>query len=262
MMIENTAPDAIQGMLDPLGDGEFCFECHPGVPCFTECCRDLNLMLTPYDIVRLKNRLKLEAGVFLERYCSRSFDEQRNLPMLALKMRDDAGRTCPFVSPDGCALYEDRPAACRIYPLARASRVHPVHGTVQEDYFVLHEKHCLGFEEKRDWSSHEWIQDQGLELYHELNDLWMAIITHPRLRQPPPLGAKQQQMFFLASYNVDRFREFVLQSRFLRLFNLPAHEEEAVRESDEALLRLSFRWLNFSLLNQPALSLRENAEDR
>ena len=132
MILEKTAPDTIREMLDPLGDGEFSFACHPGVPCFTECCRDLKLMLTPYDIVRLKNRLGLTAGDFLDHYGSTCFDEQRNLPTMALKMREDARKTCPFVSRDGCTLYEDRPAACRIYPLARASRLHPLHGTVQE----------------------------------------------------------------------------------------------------------------------------------
>ena len=96
-----------------------------------------------------------------------------------------------------------------------------------------------------------------MDLYHELNDLWMEIITHPRLRQPPPLSSRQQQMFFLASYNIDKFREFVEQSRFLKLFVLPEHEAEAIHESDEALLRLSFRWLGFSLLNQPTLTLRD-----
>lgn len=257
MILEKTAPDTIQEMLDPLGDGEFSFACHPGVPCFTECCRDLKLMLTPYDVVRMKNRLGLTAGDFLDRYGSAGFDERRNLPTMALKMSENARKTCPFVSPGGCTLYEDRPAACRIYPLARASRMHPVHGTVQEDYFVLHEEHCRGFEENRLWTSREWIRDQGLDRYHDLNDLWMEIITHPRLRQPPPLSARQQQMFFLASYNIDKFREFALQSRFLKLFVLPEQEAEAIHESDEALLRLSFRWLSFSLLNQPALVLRE-----
>lgn len=260
MVLEDSAPEAIREMLDPLGDGQFGFACHPGVPCFTECCRDLRLMLTPYDIVRLKNRLKFAAGDFLDRYCSTDFDERYNIPTITLKMNDAPGKLCPFVSPAGCSLYEDRPSACRIYPLARATRVHPAHGKVQEDYFVLREKHCRGFEEKRNWSSRGWIQDQGLDLYHELNDLWMRIVTHPRLGQMFSLSGKQQQMFFLASYNIDRFREFTLQSRFLRLFDLSSDEEKAVRENDEALLRLAFRWLNFSLLNQPTLVLRGNAE--
>ena len=39
----------------------FKFKCHPNVKCFTKCCRGINIILTPYDIVRLKNRLGLSS---------------------------------------------------------------------------------------------------------------------------------------------------------------------------------------------------------
>jgi Fe-S-cluster containining protein len=255
MPLEKTAPEAVQEMLTALPEGGFRFACHPGVPCFTECCRELNLMLTPYDIVRLKNHLGLEAGAFLEEYTEKRFDEQRHLPMIYLKMTDTPRKVCPFVAPEGCQLYADRPAACRIYPLARASRMHRVHGTVQEDYFVLHESHCQGFAEDRSWSLEEWTQDQGLEEYHELNNLWMEVITHPLLRQGLRLSSQQQQMFLLACYNVDNFRKFILAGRFLQLFELDPQEVEALRHSDAALLRLAFKWLRFSLFNDPSLKL-------
>ena len=35
-----------------LESGEcFEFRCHPGVACFTDCCRGIDIMLTPYDIL-------------------------------------------------------------------------------------------------------------------------------------------------------------------------------------------------------------------
>jgi len=33
-------------------DDTFTFACHPGVSCFNQCCRDVNIFLTPYDIIR------------------------------------------------------------------------------------------------------------------------------------------------------------------------------------------------------------------
>ena len=36
-------------------DAEFNFACHPGVSCFNQCCSDVNIFLTPYDVLRLKN---------------------------------------------------------------------------------------------------------------------------------------------------------------------------------------------------------------
>lgn len=254
--IETTAPEPIQGLLEPLKDGKFKFACHPGVPCFTECCRDLKLLLTPFDIVQLKSALGMDARGFLDRHTETVFDEQRQLPMVYLKMQEDERRTCPFVSPTGCTIYSRRPSACRIYPLARASRMHRTHATVIEDYFVLHETHCVGFDEDRVWNVREWLDDQGLVACNEMNNRWMEILTHPRLRQGEPLSSKQQQMFLLASYNMDQFREFVLKSRFLSIFEIAPEELEALTESDEHLLTLAFRWLKFALLNEPELTMR------
>jgi hypothetical protein len=47
-------------------ESKFRFSCHPGVPCFTNCCRNMNIILTPYDIIRLKNRLGLTSDMFLQ----------------------------------------------------------------------------------------------------------------------------------------------------------------------------------------------------
>ena len=40
----------------------FCFACQKERPCFTTCCANLKLVLTPYDILRLKTRLQLTTG--------------------------------------------------------------------------------------------------------------------------------------------------------------------------------------------------------
>lgn len=255
--VETTAPEPIRGLLEPLRDGKFKFACHPGVPCFTECCRDLKLLLTPYDIVQLKNHLGMDARSFLDRYTETVFDEQRRLPMIHLKMQENERKSCPFVSPAGCTVYSGRPSACRIYPLARASRVHRAHGTVIEDYFVLHESHCAGFEEDRVWNVREWLGDQRLIACNAMNNQWMEIVTHPRLLRGNPLSAKQQQMFFLAGYNMDQFRDFVLKSRFLSIFELTPEEIEGLTESDDHLLSVAFRWLKFALLNEPELKMRD-----
>ena len=49
-------------------DDTFYFSCHPGIDCFTQCCQDVNILLTPYDIARMKNRLGMTSTEFLERH--------------------------------------------------------------------------------------------------------------------------------------------------------------------------------------------------
>ncbi|MEM5786045.1 MAG: YkgJ family cysteine cluster protein [Syntrophobacteraceae bacterium] len=252
MEILESAPENIQQQLQPVGEEGFGFACHPGVPCFTECCRDLNLLLTPYDVLRLKNRLGLSSGEFLDRFAECRFEENRNLPKMYLQMNEDERKTCPFVSQNGCTVYEDRPSACRIYPIARASRMHRVHGTVLENYFVLRESHCRGFEEDRSWKVAEWLRDQGLKPYYESNDLWMEILTHPSLKNAA-LSPKQQQLFYIGSYNTDKFGEMVFGGKFLSVFGISDDEEERIRTEESELLKLAFRWIKFALLGEPVL---------
>ena len=49
-------------------NSRFTFKCHPGVSCFTLCCRGINIILTPFDIIQMKNRLGLSSHEFLAIY--------------------------------------------------------------------------------------------------------------------------------------------------------------------------------------------------
>ena len=68
---------------------------------------------------------------------------------LLLKMDSANENRCPFVTPQGCSVYEDRPGACRMYPLGRASTSHPLDGSRREFYFTVKEDHCRGFEQEK-----------------------------------------------------------------------------------------------------------------
>lgn len=257
--IQSSAAQKIRDRLKPLPNGTFQFACHPNVSCFTECCRDLNLMLTPYDVLRLARNLGLSTTAFLDAYTDAVVVEGSPLPSVALKMGDDARRLCPFVSTTGCRVYADRPSACRTYPLARASRKHRVHGTVLESYYLVVEDHCRGFEEPRSWTIEQWIEDQGLETYHRMNNDWMDIVTHPRIRQG--LTEKQIPMFYMASYDLDRFRSFVFQSRFLEMLDTGALDVEWARTDDMALYRLAVSWLKFFLLGEGPLRPKKTGQE-
>ena len=118
-----------KGPIQPLRlgpDSRFQFRCHKDVKCFTQCCRGINIILTPYDIIGLKNRLGLSSGDFLAVYTELQMLEKTDVPVVTLKLLDEEGapadrRACPFVRPEGCIVYEDRPTSCRYYPLGVAS---------------------------------------------------------------------------------------------------------------------------------------------
>ena len=238
----------------------FTFACHPGVPCFTECCRDLRLILTPYDILRLKKRLGLSSGAFLDEYTDLKLGETNGFPAVFLKMGANERRTCPFVTSQGCQVYEDRPGACRIYPVGRGASKNEGQGPAREIFFVVRETHCLGFQEATDWTVEGWSKDQGLERYNYFNDLWMEIITHRGSLGAGEVIPKKMQMFAMASYNLDQFRDFVLGSRFLTLFELPEETVERIKTEDEELLGLDCQWLKFALFGEKTLIMRKSNE--
>ena len=71
-----------------LAEGEtFDFTCHPGVPCFNSCCADVNIILTPIDVLRLARRLGMHTRDFLEIHTSNPITKDLQLPIVMLRMK-------------------------------------------------------------------------------------------------------------------------------------------------------------------------------
>ncbi|MBW1913025.1 MAG: YkgJ family cysteine cluster protein [Deltaproteobacteria bacterium] len=244
---------------EPIPDNRFRFHCHKGIQCFTMCCADLNLLLTPYDIVRLRSRLKISSAVFLDLYSETRIDDRNRFPMVYLKMNNDQEKRCPFVTPDGCDIYEDRPGACRIYPLGRAASRPEGKKETTERFFMVKEDHCQGFQEDKEWTIAEWIGNEGLDEYNDMNDEWMEVITSSKgLGEEKDLPRKIQ-MFSMASYNPEKFREFIFKSRFFSLFEVSPELREKLSSDDKALLKFSIKWLRFSLFGEQTMKIRGQA---
>jgi Fe-S-cluster containining protein len=228
----------------------FKFKCHPGVSCFTECCRGTNIILTPYDIIRLKQRLDLDSEQFLAIYTEPHILEKTDLPVVALKHLDDHSASCPFVREDGCLVYKDRPTACRYYPLGVASLQHKEGADDEGFFFFINEPHCKGFDESCQWSVAQWRDDQGVDLMDEINAEWTDLVVHKR-SFPPNIKLTQQakQMFFMVSYNIDKFRRFVFESSFLKRIPVDDETRQTLKTDDVALLKFGVTWLRSILFN-------------
>lgn len=240
----------------PLQGNTFKFRCYKEIECFTKCCADLKLVLTPYDILRMKNRLGIPSVNFLGKYTDQETDSQSRFPMVKLKMNQDEKKSCPFVSPDGCTIYEDRPGACRIYPLGRAATKPDVRTSALEKFFLVMEDHCLGFQEDKEWTIEEWMKNEGMYEYNAMNDPWLGIITSQKSMGPKKDHPRKIQMFYMASYNLDRFREFIFKSRFFELFDVNPDIQEGLASDDVALMQFAFRWLKFSLFGDKTMQLK------
>lgn len=238
----------MENELTPLSaDDAFTFACTPGVACFNECCRDLNQFLTPYDILRLKNHLNLSSSAFLERYTVTHIGPETGLPVIVLRQNAALGMTCPFVSEKGCTVYEHRPSSCRTYPLARLASRSRDTGKVTEHYALMREPHCKGFGEQKQQTVRQWIDDQGLAAYNEMNDLLMEIIGLKTRCHPQPLDVRERHLFHLACYDLDTFRKQVFENNLLKDMPPPPEVLNAAETDDTLLLRVSLAWLKTTL---------------
>jgi len=230
--------------MTPLSANDtFLFSCSKKVPCFNECCRDLNQFLTPYDILRLKHRLDLSSHLFLERYTIQQTGPKTGLPIITLKPNDPHKLTCPFVTSSGCSVYEDRPSSCRTYPLVRMASRSRATGKITEQYILLKESHCVGFEQGRTWTIRKWIQDQNVTLYNEMNDMLLEIIGLKNRLIPGPLDIKSRFAFHMALYDMDTFRSHIFEQNILDHWNLDEKTLDSVKNDDVELLKLGHRWI-------------------
>jgi Fe-S-cluster containining protein len=225
----------------------FTFSCYKGLACFGTCCRNRDLSLTPYDVLRLKNALSLHSDDFLARHTLYRLDPASGFPIISLRMGQDPERQCPFVTHEGCRVYDDRPTACRLFPLARASGTARDSAARDEFFYLLDTPGCLGAKEEKIQTLEEWLAGQGLGPYRTANDRMLDLLFHPDRERGKPLDERQLQRIIVACYNVDVFREFVFKTRFLESYYVDEKTRSAIEKDDAELLIVGFAYLRTSL---------------
>jgi uncharacterized protein len=238
----------------------FRFGCHPGVSCFNTCCADVNIFLSPYDVLRLKRRLGISSTEFLETYTILPVQKDMVTPVVLLRMRDDEKRSCPFLTPQGCGVYADRPWPCRMYPVGLATSRDTHDGWRGERfYFLLREEGCNGFQESREWTIREWLDDQQVDAFDEWGEGFKELTLHEYFEGGGILSPERMEMFYNATYDLDKFRSFVFESTLLDRFDVDEDFVHEMGQSDEALLRFGFLWLRFALFREPTMRVRPDA---
>jgi Fe-S-cluster containining protein len=218
----------------------FSFSCHRGVTCFTECCRLLELALTPFDVLRLRKGTGIHSAKLLEQYIIIEHKPGEPFPQFYLTMVDDGRASCVFVDKTGCTIYNHRPGACRTYPLGRAV-VNGLNNVIAEDYILMKESHCRGFAEKKEQHIVKYSRDQGLEEYNRFNDAVASILQHDTIRNGFLPSKKQANLYTLALYDIDTFREKLFSDEITSL--QLGDSEKKILENDEQLIDFAIKWL-------------------
>ena len=244
-------------------DSRFQFDCHPGVACFNACCRSIDITLTPHDIQRLKQRLKMTSGEFVAQHTVPFEMDHHGLP--GLKMITKPGSTeCVFLKPSGCSVYGDRPAACRYYALGNMG-VKPQHESrTKEVYFLVKESHCKGHEEPRTRSVAQYLCDQGLNEYEDANREWRDIVLKKRsagatIGKP---SKRSMQLFDMCSYDFDNFRKFIQSPGFQQMFSIDSEQMQSVLGDETALFHFSMRFLRQVLFGEQSIPMNDQGRQQ
>lgn len=223
------------------------FNCNSQNKCFNDCCRDLNQALTPYDVLRLKQHLKISSQAFLKTYTSFHYGPGSGLPVVEFKSNPATGHACPFVTPAGCSVYEDRPGSCRMYPLARAIARSRETGEINQYFALIEEPHCMGFGNQTDQTVKAWLKGQDVDKHNEQNDKLVELISLKNRILPGKLDGALSDKFYMALYDLDAFREQIFKCDLLKEFTIPAALLEKIRTDDESLLTLGIQWVKVML---------------
>lgn len=244
------------------GDAVIQFRCHKGIDCFNACCRNIDISLTPYDVIRLKKRLGMSSGEFLVKYTYPYEMEKGGIAGIKLQPIE-GGTACQFMTEEGCSVYADRPTACRYYPVALLSLRRQDEYTDRTSYALVKEAHCHGHFEDRKLTVDEYRKEQGLEQYDELGRGWRQLILKKK-SSGPTVGKPSQrslQLFFMACYDVDQFREFIKSPSFEDVYELDQATRDKL-EDDVELMLFGQRFLAQVMFGDTFLTVRPDAYER
>lgn len=231
-------------------DETFSFSCNDSVSCFNKCCADVNQFLYPYDIVRLKNGLGITSGEFHKKYTMIYTGDTTGLPVVSFLTKPSNGHLCPFVEEKGCSVYNDRPASCRIFPLARAISRSRETGEITEHYALIKDPICEGFDNGDAIKVKDWIGTQELAEYNRYNDRMIELISLKHQVMPGALEGEYKDKFVMACYDVDEFRRQILDEGLIKESELEEGLYEKIKTDDYALLELGMNWIQKQLFGK------------
>jgi uncharacterized protein len=242
----------------PLDKKMFSFLCHRDLACFTTCCKNVDIYLFPYDIIRIKNSIGVDSEKFIRNNTYLVKGNNPFFPSVMMKLTNDDRKACPFLTKDGCSVYNDRPSSCRTYPLERAVSRDSRKIPPDDFYFLTNHHYCHGHRENRMFSVKEWIRYQKIDAFNMMNDLWAEIdsifMTNPWRGEGS--GGPKQQLAFMICYNIDTFRKYASDNKVLDQFRLSRDQKRRIETDDSELLRFGFQWLKFLLKGKSNLVAR------
>ena len=238
------------------------FRCHKEIECFNACCKHADVTLAPYDIIRMKNALGMTSEEFLKAHTVPFQMDAHGMP--GIKLRTDNEGACLFMKEgEGCGIYEDRPSACRYYPAGLLAMKPTEKPGDENHFFLIKEDHCKGHEEDREITIADYRKEQEVEEFDDHNQRWYQHILKKK-SGGPAIGKPSEmslQLFFMASYDVDRFRRFVMSDSFKNTYAFDESFYESM-QNDLNLLEFGLDFLHQILFGEKKFDEKDGAWEK
>jgi len=131
---------------------------------------------------------------------------------------------------------------------------------LREFFVLVKEDHCLGHKEDKEWTIDDWRQDQGVDFHDGVTRDWLEIVIKAKSLGMTEFNKGSLDLFFMVSSNLDMFRKFVFESRFLDSYQLEPDLLDKIRSSELDLLKFSLRWLRFALFGEGNFKISDEAK--
>lgn len=253
--------DVMPSVLEP--NTEISFSCHKGISCWNACCKKADITLTPYDIVRLKTATGKNSSEVLKDHTVPFTMDADGVPGIKLRTTDDGA--CLFMDEEaGCTIYENRPTSCRYYPLGNLAMKKANQAHENQHFVLVKEEHCKGHDEDRSIKIQDYRAEQKVEDYDQHNIEYFQLILKkksmgPGVGRPPEMSL---QLFFMACFDQDRFRRFVISDAFKKNYTVDNEVYTEIEKDDVALMYFGFRLLRQVLFNEKTLAEVDGALEK
>mgnify|MGYP001603550393 CR=1 FL=1 len=138
-----------------------------------KCCKNVEVVLNPYDVARISDYLKITPVEFVNDYCKLNIGPNSGLPILTLQ----TDPICKFIKAGLCTIYDARPPICRSLPVGRVQSIDKNTGGVEEKWVLNDNCSSIPLKLQKVWTIKEWIEDQKVrDCYDESND-WYKFTT-------------------------------------------------------------------------------------
>lgn len=149
--------------------------------CMGRCCRNITILLEPWDIEVMARYLGLPGQKFFTTYCRMELDRQAGWPSVWLAHAAEG--PCAFMLEDGkCSIYPARSGNCRTFPIGRAVRYikEGKAGARRDERIFMVEKmqFCLGHRSDKTWTVREWFEDADVHAWYRMSDQYTELVDY------------------------------------------------------------------------------------